>query len=109
MKIKRKHVLIFTAGLVLCLAALFGVTGRKVTASQSEDSVIQPAAVVLAKRKSLVNSRMVGRRRWREFTIRPPTSPPRIAYKYAIQRSHMRIRMPQRTFEAATALQIVHE
>jgi RND family efflux transporter, MFP subunit len=53
---KRKHVLWSAAGLVLCLAALFGLTGRKVTASQSGDSVLQPAAVVLAERKPLVNA-----------------------------------------------------
>jgi RND family efflux transporter MFP subunit len=56
MKIKRKHILFFAAGLVLCLTALFALIGRKVRASQSEDSAIQPAAVVLAKRKPLVNS-----------------------------------------------------
>jgi RND family efflux transporter MFP subunit len=56
MKIKRKYVLIFAAGLVLCLAALFALTGHKVKANQSEDSAIQPAAVVLAERKPLVNS-----------------------------------------------------
>src|SRR6202045_4686057 len=56
MKIKRKYVLIFAAGLVLCLAALFAMIGRKVRANQSEDSAIQPAAVVLAVRKPLVNS-----------------------------------------------------
>jgi len=56
MKIKRKHILFFAAGLVLCLAALFALIGRKVRASQSEDSALQPAAVVLAKRKPLVNA-----------------------------------------------------
>ena len=56
MKIKRKHVLIFAAGLVLCLAALFALTGRRVGASRSEDSAIQPVAVVLAEWKPLVNS-----------------------------------------------------
>ena len=56
MKIKRKYVLIFAAGSVLCLAALFALTGRRVKANQSEDSAIKPAAVVLAVRKPLVNS-----------------------------------------------------
>src|ERR1700719_5435381 len=56
MKIKRRHILFFAAGLVLCLAALFAMIGRKVKANQSEDSAIQPAAVVLAERKPLVNS-----------------------------------------------------
>src|ERR1700719_4309060 len=56
MKIKRRHILFFAAGLVLCLAALFAMIGRKVKANQSEDSSIQPAAVVLAERKPLVNS-----------------------------------------------------
>jgi RND family efflux transporter MFP subunit len=56
MKIKRNHILFFAAGLVLCLAALFALIGRKVRASQSEDAALQPAAVVLAKRKSLVNA-----------------------------------------------------
>lgn len=56
MKIKRKHILLFAAGLLVCLAALFALTGHKVRANQSEDSAIQQAAVVLAKRKPLVNS-----------------------------------------------------
>jgi RND family efflux transporter MFP subunit len=56
MKIKRKHVLISAAGFVFCLAALFLLLGHKVRASQSEDSGLQPAAVVLAERRPLVNS-----------------------------------------------------
>ena len=56
MKIKRKHILFFAAGLVLCVAAVFEMNGHKVRASQSENSAIQPAAVVLAERRSLVNS-----------------------------------------------------
>lgn len=56
MKIKRKHVLISAVGLVLCLTAVFALVGRKVRASQSEDSALQPAAVVFAERKPLVNS-----------------------------------------------------
>jgi RND family efflux transporter MFP subunit len=56
MKLKRKYVLIFAAGLVLCLAALFALTGHKVRANQFEDSALQPAAVVLAGPKPLVNS-----------------------------------------------------
>ena len=56
MKIKRKHVLTFATGLILCLAALFALTGHKVRANQSEDSALQPAAVVLAEPKPLVNS-----------------------------------------------------
>ena len=51
MKMKRKYVLFLAAALILCLAALFALTGRKVRASQAEDSVIQPAAVVLAVRR----------------------------------------------------------
>jgi len=56
MKIKRKHVLVSAAALVLCLAGLFALMGHRVTASQSEVSAIQPVAVVLAERKPLVNS-----------------------------------------------------
>lgn len=56
MKIKRKHVLILAAGLVLCLAALFALASLRVRASQSEDSAIQPAAVVLTESRPLVNS-----------------------------------------------------
>jgi RND family efflux transporter MFP subunit len=56
MKIKRKHVMVSAAALVLCLAGLFALMGHKVRASQSEDSALQPAAVVLAERKPLVNS-----------------------------------------------------
>jgi RND family efflux transporter MFP subunit len=56
MKIKRRHILFLAAGLVLCLAVLFALTGRRVRASQSESSAIQPVAVVLAERKPLVNT-----------------------------------------------------
>jgi len=56
MKMKRKHVLWSAAGLVLCLSALFVLTGRKVTADQSENSAVQPAAVVLVEKKPLVNA-----------------------------------------------------
>ena len=56
MKIKRKHIFFFAAGLVVCLAALLALAGHKVRASQSENSAIQSAAVVLAERRPLVNS-----------------------------------------------------
>jgi RND family efflux transporter MFP subunit len=56
MKIERKHVAWSAAGLLLCFAALFALTGHKVKASQTEDSSVQPAAVVLAERRPIVNS-----------------------------------------------------
>src|SRR5579863_3188330 len=56
MKITRKHVLITAAGLALCLVALFLLFGHRVKASQSEDSALQPAAVVLAERKPVAHS-----------------------------------------------------
>jgi RND family efflux transporter MFP subunit len=48
--------LIFAAGLVLFVAALYALMGHKVRANQSEDSALQLAAVVLAEPKPLVNS-----------------------------------------------------
>jgi RND family efflux transporter MFP subunit len=56
MKITRKHIVICSAGLILCFVVLFSMAGRKAKASQSEDSALQPAAVALAEPKHLLNS-----------------------------------------------------
>src|ERR1700688_3109522 len=56
MKINRKHILVSAVALVLCLAGLFALLGHKVRARQAEGSALQPAAVVLAEQKPLVNS-----------------------------------------------------
>jgi RND family efflux transporter MFP subunit len=56
MKIRRKHVLIPTAGLVLLTAGWFALSGLGVKASQPEASTLQPAAVVLVERKPISSS-----------------------------------------------------
>lgn len=56
MRIKRTHLLISAAALVVCIAALFPLVGRRARASQEEATSEQTAAVVLAQRKPITNS-----------------------------------------------------
>jgi len=56
MKMKRTHLLISAAALVVGLAALFPLVGRRARASQEVPTSEQTAAVVLAQRKPIANT-----------------------------------------------------
>ena len=56
MRIKRTHLLISAAALLVSVAALFPLIGRRARASQEEPTSEQTAAVVLARRKPITNT-----------------------------------------------------
>src|SRR5215469_741563 len=56
MKMKRTHLLILAAALVVCMAALFPLVGRRARASQEAPTPEQTAAVVLVERKPITNA-----------------------------------------------------
>ena len=56
MRMKRKHLLISAAALLVSVAALFPLIGRRARASQEEPTSEQTAAVVLAQHKPITNT-----------------------------------------------------
>jgi RND family efflux transporter MFP subunit len=56
MKMKRTHLLISAAVLVVCIAAVFPLIGRRARASQETPAAEETAAVVLAQRKPIANA-----------------------------------------------------
>ena len=56
MRMKRTHLLISAAALLVCVAALFPLIGRRARASQEEPTAAQTAAVVLVQRKPISNA-----------------------------------------------------
>ena len=56
MKRQRAYVLISIAAVIVCIAALFPLIGRRAHASQPTESAPQPAAVVLVARKPISNA-----------------------------------------------------
>jgi multidrug efflux pump subunit AcrA (membrane-fusion protein) len=56
MKPTGKYLVVFAVAVIVGIATLFSLFGRKAKASQSADSAVRPAAVALAERRPLSNS-----------------------------------------------------
>jgi len=56
MKLTRTHIVISVAALVICIAALLSLVGRRVEADQSPDFAAQTVAVTLVKRQPIANA-----------------------------------------------------
>lgn len=55
-KLKRRYAISFGIALVLCVGAILRFSGKKARAERSEDSGLQPVAIVLAEPRRLVNA-----------------------------------------------------
>jgi RND family efflux transporter MFP subunit len=55
-KLKRRYSITLAIALVLCVGAVIRFSGKKARADQTDDSGIQPAAIVLAEPRAIVDS-----------------------------------------------------